>query len=433
MARSQSCKDAGLSNCTNKPSHSPVSQKMTHEKRERKSTERKPVGGAESRSIKVKHGDERGRSRSKSPRRNSWREEIKQIKSWKDERENREIKFEDIRHDRKDWSRGRVAQRSSKCFKKVLNSVKKFDLLLPSRKFSKKEARLLKETSVSCRVEQRGRERRGGLIPPLVFQRRGERLSRWKQVKKSSNIVKDVEVGLVTRRIDERESLEQLQPPDMCCVDRAAMGSSSKDSADISDDELELRISDKDIFPELRDEQDDRESAVPDVVRDYMNAKATIENCEGIEIKMKQLEDKEESSQRSVKLVGDNEKDLEDEKKAVSPATRASEFGQENGTVLMGSYKNQESSSSTIPVSSLGDEGSSARARNFSLLELKMEVYTTRLKELEWEREQLRKEREVFQDKEVSAKRDLVKSLLEKEEMSVDFNLCEKEDKENKG
>ena len=36
-------------------------------------------------------------------------------------------------------------------------------------------------------------------------------------------------------------------------------------------------------------------------------------------------------------------------------------------------------------------------ARNFSLLELKMEVYTTRLKELEWEREQLRKEREVFQ------------------------------------
>jgi hypothetical protein len=34
-------------------------------------------------------------------------------------------------------------------------------------------------------------------------------------------------------------------------------------------------------------------------------------------------------------------------------------------------------------------------ARNFSLLELKMEVYTTRLKELEWEREQLRKEREV--------------------------------------
>ena len=35
-------------------------------------------------------------------------------------------------------------------------------------------------------------------------------------------------------------------------------------------------------------------------------------------------------------------------------------------------------------------------ARNFSLLELKMEVYTTRLKELEWEREQLRKEREVF-------------------------------------
>merc|ERR1711915_50152 len=32
--------------------------------------------------------------------------------------------------------------------------------------------------------------------------------------------------------------------------------------------------------------------------------------------------------------------------------------------------------------------------RNFSLLELKMEVYTTRLKELEWEREQLILDRE---------------------------------------
>ena len=38
-----------------------------------------------------------------------------------------------------------------------------------------------------------------------------------------------------------------------------------------------------------------------------------------------------------------------------------------------------------------------ALARKFSLLELKMEVYTTRLKELEWERDQLRKEREVLQ------------------------------------
>ena len=36
-------------------------------------------------------------------------------------------------------------------------------------------------------------------------------------------------------------------------------------------------------------------------------------------------------------------------------------------------------------------------SRSFSMLELKMEVFTTRLKELEWERELLRKEREVLQ------------------------------------
>jgi len=43
------------------------------------------------------------------------------------------------------------------------------------------------------------------------------------------------------------------------------------------------------------------------------------------------------------------------------------------------------------------DDDAGAMARNISLLELKMEVFTTRLKELEWEREQLRKERESFQ------------------------------------
>ena len=43
------------------------------------------------------------------------------------------------------------------------------------------------------------------------------------------------------------------------------------------------------------------------------------------------------------------------------------------------------------------EKDGSALARKFSLLELKMEVYTTKLKELEWEREQLRKEREVLQ------------------------------------
>merc|ERR1712142_951239 len=43
------------------------------------------------------------------------------------------------------------------------------------------------------------------------------------------------------------------------------------------------------------------------------------------------------------------------------------------------------------------EDDAGAMARNISLLELKMEVFTTRLKELEWEREQLRKERESIQ------------------------------------
>ena len=39
----------------------------------------------------------------------------------------------------------------------------------------------------------------------------------------------------------------------------------------------------------------------------------------------------------------------------------------------------------------------------------------------------------VTQDKELFVKRDLVKRLLEKKKLSVDFNMCEKENKENKG
>merc|ERR1711872_348640 len=49
------------------------------------------------------------------------------------------------------------------------------------------------------------------------------------------------------------------------------------------------------------------------------------------------------------------------------------------------------------------EDDAGAMARNISLLELKMEVFTTRLKELEWEREQLRKERESFP--EISSKK----------------------------
>ena len=53
-------------------------------------------------------------------------------------------------------------------------------------------------------------------------------------------------------------------------------------------------------------------------------------------------------------------------------------------------------------------------ARNFSLLELRMEVFTTRLKELEWEREQLRNERVGVEGHEHSSKRFLMKGLQEK-------------------
>jgi len=89
-----------------------------------------------------------------------------------------------------------------------------------------------------------------------------------------------------------------------------------------------------------------------------------------------------------------NEKDIKsaiDEKEPESDQ----EFQAQNGTCLMLKQKRdgQETPSSYSGI----EPDSGVMARNFSLLELKMEVFTTRLKELEWEREQLRIERAALQ------------------------------------
>eukprot|EP00092_Neocalanus_flemingeri_P016066 GFUD01017390.1.p1 GENE.GFUD01017390.1~~GFUD01017390.1.p1 ORF type:complete len:459 (+),score=139.13 GFUD01017390.1:321-1697(+) len=74
-----------------------------------------------------------------------------------------------------------------------------------------------------------------------------------------------------------------------------------------------------------------------------------------------------------------------------------------------------------------------AMANSFSLLEMKMEIYLTRLKELEWEREELRMERQVLKGHKQCVREKLSTRLLDREEMTTKIGHWENENKENSG
>jgi len=86
-----------------------------------------------------------------------------------------------------------------------------------------------------------------------------------------------------------------------------------------------------------------------------------------------------------------NEKHMNSVIDEIEPASDQTQ----DGCCLMAKQKRDSIETSSSYAGIAPDSG--VMARNFSLLELKMEVFTTRLKELEWEREQLRIERAALQ------------------------------------
>jgi len=403
LARSKSCLGTGG---RREQSPSPENHRRTGDKRgRRRSYDRKQDGG-ESSYLKRSIVRERGRNRSKSPRRNSWREEIKKIKSWREDKKIKRMGLE-----------MKISHHRSKVdgeFKNLSDmSYKKF------KKLAQKDG-APRETS-PCN------KRKNRIDEPERLNNKKERISLLARRDESSSSENIDESDTSRREFKVRQKKHGKKPARFCSV------KIRRASCDSDSEELELSISDKDVFPELRD--DCSKNAVAGTAFDE-DASSTerSEKFVSLEIEVRANQN-EESSRRSIRLKDGQDAATEDQ---VHPEA-AVVVESDHGFAVPGSSLLSNESSSSAPcvsdsASSLVDgNDSSAMERNFSLLELKMEVYTTRLKELEWEREQLRKEREVLQGQEQYARRELLSRLQEKERLSVKISQLENEDKENRG
>jgi len=261
---------------------------------------------------KQKVAKERSRLKNKSPRRNSWREEIKKMRGWRDEANDRKI-----RNIRNKESAG--PRRSKVISDRRIKRISRFSRIgtlqryenIPSRVASM--SRIMKD--ISDRVAKKRRE-----VEP--HQQREESL-----IAQEKLIAGVTDVGI--------EGLSKLESGEKTAAAGVKTGQESNKESLKNSEESGVRILKND--------------------------------CEYLSM----------NRERNMVLTVAEEKKLES----------VEMVGCDEGT-----------------PSSLSD--ASAMARNFSLLELKMEVFTTRLKELEWEREQLRKERAVLQVPELKKVRD---------------------------
>ena len=99
MARSESCRGGRGSHRRIPSLSAEISRKSVHKRKEKIIVEMKLSSGSGSVDLsrvtkEGQKGSSRERSRSKSPRRNSWREEIKDIRSWREDGVERVIRVE---------------------------------------------------------------------------------------------------------------------------------------------------------------------------------------------------------------------------------------------------------------------------------------------------------------------------------------------------
>jgi len=410
MARSESCQ-GGRGSRGRTPSLSPETQRKSVSKRKREiSVDMKLSGGGGLMDLsrvtkKEQKGSSRERSRSKSPRRNSWREEIKDIRSWREDGVERVVRVETSRDQYRLGKSEQESKKTSRGSVKHNKKVKKcLDLLERKSCF---KARIAAEAS--ARVGKKRKEdlkkNSRSLISrkekhPCNYKRRGilkvcEKIKRSTSLEhgKASGVMNQVREELVIREVENTDVKETLTQADQEVFVKEL----------VECEELELGINDEDVFPELREEHD--EQIV--IVANGNNS----ENKEPSKSKIDQGENLAGFCQISFKSNVEEEEQIEIEKSETElPPLSSSgclipQVDLGSGTAASGDASNNSSSSQ-------GD--SSAMARNFSLLELRMEVFTTRLKELEWEREQLRNERAGVEGYRNSSKRYLLKGLQEK-------------------
>jgi len=278
-----------------------------------------------------KTADAGERSKSMSPRRSSWREEIKNMKGWRDELKERK-KTKELGHRQSRVKGDRVNKISSR-FSKARN-FQRYERL-PSRHGSK--TRLLKNISGKHDKKRRKDGKHGGAsctvankeeITPESININEDKVN--SDTSKMVDLVNKVEKGQNNEQRVKQDTVESFQSDE----DKSKLGPAAP----------EMKISNN---QQMNDSND------------VINIKEIKSAIDGKEPECEQGYQAQDGCSSMLKQKRD---DLE-----------------------------TSSSYSVI------EPDSGVMARNFSLLELKMEVFTTRLKELEWEREQLRIERAALQ------------------------------------
>lgn len=368
-----------------------------------------------------KHGKEESKFsrksqevRSRSPRRNFWREEIKNIRSWKEENERG-----GERADRRSFERcsrdGGTTKISSRWFQK--SNEEKPEESDAMQKYSHRKVWPSKEISPSSdkkRKDSRNQKSRSESLGKkeekfLLSGRRGS-LSTYRGREKSIciNTATRGELGKLSSQV-ERSGLDrnQTQTP------KKNVEMSRRDSPD--SDELVLRISEKDIFPELREDWNDNKRVQ-------------------VEASAKRKSSDQKVNNKPAKIELKNEEDIENTSSSRKSKLGKDELSPSNISVTKSLTSSDDPSNSTSSSSPLLDEKDSntVMARRFSLVELEMEVFTTRLKELEWERKQLRREREYLQGQELCIRRNISKETKKKDKLTAEIIQLENGNKENK-
>jgi len=288
-----------------------------------------------------KNKDPKERCKSMSPRRNSWREDIKKIKGWREELKDR-LKRRDYRQSKVLCDR--VTKRSSRLSRMRTLRCER----VPSKQSSK--VMLIKNGSGKRDTKKKQCEKSGSSYRPLHSE--GEVLREEGKFK----IINDVERSM---GMDEHGDLKGKK-------------------GGLEENKYQLGTNE--------------DTAEQDSSLSSQRSKHCLEIL--LSNSGKKIVSVDEKVSRSPPLD-----ESEDKKSTSQFVKRLAEHDQIPGPPQYNHrlILNQEKNTFETSTSSNEEDDTGAMARNISLLELKMEVFTTRLKELEWEREQLRKERESFQ------------------------------------
>jgi len=288
----------------------------------------------------VKTTDAGERSKSMSPRRSSWREEIKNMKGWRDELKERKKTNE-------------LGQRHSRVIGDRVNKYSRFSKARNLQRYERLSSRHGSKTRLLKNISGKHDEKRK----------------------------KDGKHGGASCTAANKEEI-------------------APDSININDDKTNSDASKMEDFVKKDETRQNNEQRVKQETVESLQSDDDKSKIEAAAPEMKISNSQQTNGCNDVINVKEIKSAI-DEKLPECEQGYQSQDG--DSLMLMPKKDGLETSSSYSGI----EPDSGVMARNFSLLELKMEVFTTRLKELEWEREQLRIERAALQvgHPELAAKR----------------------------